>query len=62
MLTKGTYYVLVDACHPEYQLRTKLLDPPPYLKPEEAGDPAKVAEAARKAVRVVDGLPAPRGR
>ena len=51
VLTKGTYYVLVDACQPEYQLRTTLLDPPPYLKPEDAGDPAKVAGAARKAVR-----------
>ncbi|HEY2156722.1 MAG TPA: hypothetical protein VGH33_13910, partial [Isosphaeraceae bacterium] len=51
VLTKGTYYVLVDACHPEYQLRTKLLDPPPYLNKEDANDPAKIAEAARKAVR-----------
>ena len=51
VLTKGTYYVLVDACHPEYQLRTKLLDPPPYLKPDEANEPAKIAAAARKAVR-----------
>jgi HEAT repeat protein len=51
VLTKGTYYILVDACHPEYQLRTKLLDPPPYLKNEEADDATKVAEAARKAVR-----------
>ena len=36
MLTKGTYFVRVDACQPEYQLRTKLFDVPPYLKPEEA--------------------------
>ena len=51
VLTKGTYYVLVDACQPDYQLRTKLFDPPPYLKREEAGDPTGIADAARKAVR-----------
>ncbi len=31
VLTKGTYYVLVDACHPDYQLRTRLYPVPPYL-------------------------------
>ena len=36
VLTQGTYFVLVDACQPEYQLRTKLFDVPPYLKPEQA--------------------------
>ena len=50
VLTKGTYYVLVDACQPEYQLRTKLFDVPPYLKKDDG--PEAVAAAARKAVRV----------
>jgi len=53
VLTRGTYYVWVDACQPEYQLRTKLFDVPPYLKPEQAGEakPETIAAAARKAIR-----------
>ena len=53
VLTKGTYYVWVDACQPDYQLRTKLFDVPPYLKPEQAeqADPAAIAAAARRAIR-----------
>jgi HEAT repeat protein len=54
VLTKGRYYVLVDACQPEYQLRTKLFDLPPYLTKDEAAraTPEELAAAARKAVRV----------
>ncbi len=53
VLTRGTYFVWVDACQPEYQLRTKLFDVPPYLKPAEAdhAEAATVADAARRAVR-----------
>jgi HEAT repeat protein len=53
VLTRGTYYVWVDACQPEYQLRTKLFDVPPYLQPEPAGaaKPETIAAAARKAIR-----------
>ena len=53
VLTQGTYYVWVDACQPEYQLRTKLFDVPPYLKPERSGEaaPETIAAAARKAIR-----------
>ncbi len=51
VLTKGTYYVLVDACQPDYQLRTKLFDVPPYLETDEAGDASKIANAAHRAVR-----------
>ena len=53
VLTRGNYFVWVDACQPEYQLRTKLFDVPPYLKPEEADHVAAstVADAARRAVR-----------
>ena len=54
VLTAGTYYVWVDACQPEYQLRTKLFDVPPYLKPERGRpkpSPAAIAAAARKAIR-----------
>ena len=53
LLTKGRYYVLVDACQPEYRLTTKLLDPPPYLSKERADDAseAEIAAAARKAIR-----------
>ena len=53
VLTQGTYFVWVDACQPEYQLRTKLFDVPPYLKPEQAeqADPETIAAAARKAIR-----------
>ncbi len=50
VLTKGTYYVLVDACHPEYQLRTRRFPVPPYLK-GDAATPEAVADAARQAVR-----------
>jgi HEAT repeat protein len=35
-ITKGTYYVRVIASHPEWQLRTQLLDPPPYDSPNQA--------------------------
>ncbi|MDR3637657.1 MAG: HEAT repeat domain-containing protein, partial [Isosphaeraceae bacterium] len=51
VLTSGTYYVMVDACQPEYQLRTKVFDVPPYLTKDDAADPVRVAEAARRAVR-----------
>ncbi len=53
VLTRGTYFVWVDACQPEYQLRTKLFDAPPYLKPEDADQAlaSAVADAARRAVR-----------
>ena len=39
VIGRGTYFVRVDACQPDYQLRTKLFDVPPYLKPEEAARP-----------------------
>ena len=32
----GTYYVAVRASHPEYKLRTRLYDPPPYSDPHQA--------------------------
>jgi hypothetical protein len=32
----GEYYVRVRANHPEYKLRTRVYDPPPYLDPQEA--------------------------
>ncbi|HEX3449920.1 MAG TPA: hypothetical protein VHS97_16820, partial [Isosphaeraceae bacterium] len=53
VLTKGTYYLWVDACQPDYQLRTKLFDVPPYLKSEQAEkvDPAAITAAARRAIR-----------
>ena len=53
VLTRGRYFVWVDACQPEYQLRTKVFDVPPYLKPEEAdrAEPSTVADAARRAIR-----------
>lgn len=44
VLTKGTYYVRVEARHPAYQLRTYVYDLPPYTNPVQA-------DAARKAVR-----------
>ena len=44
VLTKGTYFVKVEARHPAYQLRTYIYDLPPYSNPVQA-------EAARKAVR-----------
>jgi hypothetical protein len=51
VLTRGTYYLLVDACQPDYQLRTRLYPVPPYLKEADADDPDAVAAAARRAVR-----------
>lgn len=33
---RGTYYVCVRANHPEYKLRTRVYDVPPYAKPEDA--------------------------
>jgi len=53
VLSKGAFYVWVDACQPEYQLRTKLFDLPPYLKPKEADQaaPEAIAAAARRAIR-----------
>jgi hypothetical protein len=32
----GTYYIAVRANHPEYKLRTRLYDPPPYTDPQTA--------------------------
>jgi HEAT repeat protein len=53
VLEPGTYFLRVDACQPDYQLRTKLFDAPPYIRPEDASaaTPGTVAMAARKAVR-----------
>ncbi len=52
MISRGTYFVRVDACQPEYQLRTKLFDVPPYLKTEADAEyrPEMIAGAARKAI------------
>jgi hypothetical protein len=36
----GTYYVRVIANHPEYKLRTRVYDPPPYKDPQRAVQPA----------------------
>lgn len=33
---RGTYYVAVHAGHPEYKLRTRVYDPPPYADPRQA--------------------------
>ncbi len=33
---RGAYYVCVRANHPEYKLRTRVYDVPPYAKPEDA--------------------------
>ncbi|HTM49272.1 MAG TPA: hypothetical protein VL285_11340 [Bryobacteraceae bacterium] len=33
---KGTYYIRVRANHPEYKLRTRVYDPPPYSAPRQA--------------------------
>jgi Squalene-hopene cyclase C-terminal domain len=33
---RGTYYIRVRANHPEYKLRTRVYDPPPYNDPHEA--------------------------
>jgi hypothetical protein len=34
--SKGTYFIRVAASHPEYKLRTRLYNPPPYSDPREA--------------------------
>jgi HEAT repeat protein len=36
VITKGEYYVRVDANHVFYQLRTSVYDPPPYSDPRKA--------------------------
>ncbi len=36
LTAKGTYYVAVRANHPEYKLRTRVYDPPPYQDPRLA--------------------------
>lgn len=36
VLTKGVYYVRVEARHPAYQLRTSVYDLPPYKDPKKA--------------------------
>jgi hypothetical protein len=33
---QGTYYIAVRANHPEYKLRTRVYDPPPYSDPQKA--------------------------
>ena len=33
---KGAYYVRVRASHPEYKLRTRVYDAPPYRNPQDA--------------------------
>jgi hypothetical protein len=33
---KGTYYISVHASHPEYKLRTRVYNTPPYSDPQEA--------------------------
>jgi hypothetical protein len=33
---KGTYYISVHSSHPEYKLRTRVYNPPPYTDPREA--------------------------
>jgi hypothetical protein len=33
---RGTYYIRVNARHPEYKLRTRVYDPPPYKDPQVA--------------------------
>ncbi len=33
---KGIYYISVRANHPDYKLRTRVYDPPPYTKPQDA--------------------------
>ena len=52
VINPGTYFVRIDACQPDYQLRTKLFDLPPYLKPGDAekATPETLATAARKAI------------
>jgi hypothetical protein len=36
LAAKGTYYIAVRANHPEYKLRTRIYDPPPYQDPHVA--------------------------
>src|SRR5215467_8427770 len=36
LTSRGTYYVAVQAGHPEYKLRTRIYDPPPYTDPKTA--------------------------
>jgi hypothetical protein len=36
LTAKGTYYISVRANHPEYKLRTRVYDPPPYQDPHVA--------------------------
>jgi len=33
---RGTYYIAAHAGHPEYKLRTRVYDPPPYADPRKA--------------------------
>jgi hypothetical protein len=51
VLGRGVYYLEVDACQPDYQLRTRLYDLPPYLAKGEENDAEAIASAARRAVR-----------
>ena len=52
VITRGTYYVRVDANHVFYQLRTAVYDAPPFSNRNGAERGAKRAEdGARKAVR-----------
>ncbi|MFO0960458.1 MAG: hypothetical protein U0800_23995 [Isosphaeraceae bacterium] len=51
VLTKGTYFVRVDSCQPDYQLRTKVFPVPKPPSDADLEDSAKVAEAARRAIR-----------
>ncbi len=46
VLRPGTYYLRVMGNHPAWQLRTRIYEPPPYLKPGVSRD-----QAARKAIR-----------
>ncbi|HEU5115170.1 MAG TPA: HEAT repeat domain-containing protein, partial [Isosphaeraceae bacterium] len=50
VLKKGTYYVMVDACQPDYQLRTWTYPAPPYLEKGEESAEA-IETAARRAIR-----------
>ncbi len=36
LISRGTYYLRVDANHPFYRLRTAIYDPPPYPDPRQA--------------------------
>ncbi len=60
VLKKGRYYVHVDACQPEYQLRTKLFDVPPYLTAETRpkGDARRAVRGHRQGGPRGNGLPA----